>query len=57
MSELDLDMAVVEEAMASLRQTNELEDQWYFVKDDSISVDHVAHPIQTNINALQTTQR
>ena len=42
MSEIDLDMAVVEEAMASLKQTNELEDQWYFVKDDSISVDEVA---------------
>jgi|TARA_B100001142_G_scaffold260589_1_gene263011 hypothetical protein len=57
MSELDLDMAVVEEAMASLRQTNELEDQWYFVKDDSISVDEVADAGQAFIDALQTTQR
>ena len=57
MSKLDLDMAVVEEAMASLRQTNELEDQWYFVKDDSISVDEVADAGQAFIDALQTTQR
>ena len=57
MSELDLDMAVVEEAMASLRQTNELEDQWYFVKDDSISVDEVADAGQAFIDALQTPQR
>ena len=57
MSELDLDMAVVEEAMASLRQTNELEDQWYFVKDDSISVDEVSDAGQAFIDALQTTQR
>ena len=57
MSEIDLDMAVVEEAMASLRQTNELEDQWYFVKDDSISVDEVSDAGQAFIDALQTTQR
>ncbi len=57
MSEIDLDMAVVEEAMASLRQTNELEDQWYFVKDDSISVDEVADAGQAFIDALQATQR
>ena len=57
MSKLDLDMAVVEEAMASLRQTNELEDKWYFVKDDSISVDEVADAGQAFIDALQTTQR
>ncbi len=57
MSEIDLDMAVVEEAMASLKQTNELEDQWYFVKDDSISVDEVAEAGQAFIDALQTTQR
>ena len=57
MSEFDLDMAVVEEAMASLKQTNELEDQWYFVKDDSISVDEVAEAGQAFIDALQTTQR
>ena len=57
MSEIDLDMAVVEEAMASLRQTNELEDQWYFVKDDSISVDEVAEAGQAFIDALQATQR
>ncbi|XXK21324.1 hypothetical protein ACMAY5_08860 [Arenicellales bacterium nBUS_48] len=57
MSEIDLDMAVVEEAMASLRQTNELEDQWYFVKDDSISVDEVADAGQAFIDALQMTQR
>ena len=57
MSEIELDMAVVEEAMASLRQTNELEDQWYFVKDDSISVDEVADAGQAFIDALQATQR
>ena len=57
MSEIDLDMAVVEEAMASLKQTNELEDQWYFVKDDSISVEEVADAGQALIDALQTTQR
>ena len=57
MSEIDLDMAVVEEAMASLKQTNELEDQWYFVKEDSISVDEVAEAGQAFIDALQTTQR
>ena len=57
MSEIDLDMAVVEEAMASLRQTNELEDQWYFVKDDSISVDEGADAGQAFIDALQATQR
>ena len=57
MSEIDLDMAVVEEAMASLRQTNELEDQWYFVKDDSISVDEVSDAGQAFIDSLQTTQR
>ncbi len=57
MSEIDLDMAVVEEAMASLRQTNELEDQWYFVKDDSISVDEVSDAGQAFIDAHQTTQR
>ncbi len=54
MSEIDLDMAVVEEAMASLKQTNELEDQWYFVKDDSISVDEVADAGQAFIDALQS---
>ncbi|MHC8598214.1 hypothetical protein ACYVVU_07965 [Arenicellales bacterium IMCC55707] len=57
MSEIDLDMAVVEEAMTSLKQANELEDQWYFVKDDSISVDEVADAGQAFIDALQATQR